>query len=97
MRYEFHPEALEEYDAAAHYYAAQRPGLDLAFIIRVEEAIESILDDPCRWRPFEEDVRRCLLRVFPYAVLYTIEPDFVLIVAVAHCSRAPGYWKHRIV
>ena len=28
--------------------------------------------------------------------LYTIEDDYVLIVAVAHCSREPGYWKHRI-
>ena len=96
MRFEFHPEALEEYDEAAHYYAGQQPDLDLRFIACVENAIELILEDPLRWRPFDEDVRRCLTRVFPYGVLYTIEPDFVLIVAVAHCSRDPGYWKHRI-
>ena len=95
MRYEFHPEALEEYDEAGHYYARQQPGLDLRFIVCVEEAIELILEDPYRWRPFDEDVRRCLTRVFPYGILYTVEPDFVLIVAVAHCSREPGYWKHR--
>ena len=58
-------------------------------------AVEVILEDPLRWRPFDEDVRRCLTRVFPYGILYTIESDFVLIVAVAHCSREPGYWKHR--
>lgn len=96
MRYEFHQEALEEYDEAGHYYAGQQPGLDLRFIVCVEEAIELILEDPYRWRPFDEDVRRCLTRVFPYGILYTIEPDFVLIVAFAHCSREPGYWKHRI-
>jgi toxin ParE1/3/4 len=28
--------------------------------------------------------------------LYTVEPDFVLIVAVMHCSREPGYWKRRV-
>jgi toxin ParE1/3/4 len=49
-----------------------------------------------RWRVIEEDVRRCLTRVFPYAVLYTIETDFILIVAVMHCSREPGYWKSRV-
>ncbi len=96
MTYEFHPEALEEYDGAAHYYAHQQPGLDLRFIVCVENAIEVILEDPLKWRPFDEDVRRCLTRVFPYGILYTIEADFVLIVAVAHCSREPGYWRHRI-
>lgn len=35
-------------------------------------------------------------RVFPYAVLYSIEDDFILIVAVMHCSREPGYWKTRV-
>ena len=71
MRYEFHPEALEEYDGTAHYYAQQQPGLDLRFIVCVENAIEVILED-------------------------TIESNFVLIIAVAHCSREPGHWKHRI-
>jgi len=96
MRHEFHPEAFEEYNEAAHYYAQQQPGLDLRFIVCVENAIEVILEDPLRWRPFDEDVRRCLTRVFPYGILYAIEPDFMLIVAVAHCSREPNYWKHRI-
>ena len=96
MRYAFHPEALEEYEEAGHYYAQRQPGLHLHFIVCVEHAIELIQEDPFRWPPFDDDVRRCLTRVFPYGILYTIEPDFVLIVAVAHCSREPGYWKHRI-
>ena len=96
MRVEFHPEALEEYDAAAHFYARQQPGLDLRFIASVEHAIEVILEDPSRWRAFDEDVRRCFTRVFPFGILYTIEPDYVLAVAVAHCSREPGYWKNRL-
>jgi hypothetical protein len=70
--------------------------LDLRFIVAVENAVERILEDPARYRRFDEDVRRCLTRVFPYAILYTIEEDYVLIVAVAHCSKEPGYWKRRI-
>jgi hypothetical protein len=45
---------------------------------------------------FEKDVRRCLTPVFPYAVLYTIEPEFIHIAAVTHCARQPGYWKERL-
>ena len=95
MRFEFHPESLAEYEAASHYYSGRQTGLDLQFVACVEEAIESILEDPRRRRVFDEDIRRCLTRVFPYGVLYTIEADFVLIVAVAHSSRRPGYWKSR--
>jgi len=51
---------------------------------------------PRRWRALDEDVRRCLTRVFPYGVLYTIESEFILFVAVMHCSREPGYWKRRV-
>jgi len=96
MRVEFHPEALEEYEEAAHYYARQQSGLDFRFIDSVEDAVGVILEDPLRWRVFEEDIRRCFTHVFPYGILYTIETDYVLIVAVAHCSREPGYWRHRI-
>jgi toxin ParE1/3/4 len=96
MRYEFHPEALEEYNEACFYYARKESGLDLRFIVSVEAAIERILQDPARYRRLDEDVRRCLTQVFPYAILYTIEDDFILIVAVAHCSKEPGYWKHRV-
>src|SRR5713101_1464516 len=96
MRYEFHPEALAEYEAAALYYAERDPRVGQRFVAAVEDAIDRILESPTRWRVLNEDVRRCLTRVFPYGVLYTIEPDFVLIVALMHCSRQPGYWKRRI-
>jgi len=96
MRHEFHPEALEEYEDAARYYAGCQNGLELRFIACVESAFRQISNAPARWRPFEEDVRRCLVHVFPYAVLYSTESDYVLIIAIMHCSRKPGYWRHRI-
>jgi toxin ParE1/3/4 len=34
--------------------------------------------------------------VFPYAVLFSIEEDYILIVAVMHCRREPGYWRNRV-
>ncbi|OGQ17651.1 MAG: plasmid stabilization protein [Deltaproteobacteria bacterium RIFCSPHIGHO2_02_FULL_60_17] len=96
MRWEFHPEALEEYREATLYYVERDPALALRFVEAVEDAIRRIVESPERWRVLDEDVRRCLTRVFPYGVLYTIEPDFILIIAVMHCSREPGYWKRRV-
>lgn len=96
MRFEFHPEALDEYEDAARYYTGCQDGLELRFMECVESAFGKICENPTRFRFFEQDVRRCLVHVFPYAILYTIESDYVLIIAVMHCSREPGYWRHRI-
>ena len=97
MRLEFHPEALQKFEDAAHYYADRQEGLDLRFLAAIDAAIRQITAAPERWRIFEEDVRRYVTRVFPYAILYTIEPEgYILIIAVMHCRREPGYWKHRV-
>ena len=96
MNYEFHPEALAEFEDGALHYAETQPGLELRFIASIEAAIQRVIERPTSYAVLEQDVRRCLARVFPYAVLYTIEPEFILIVAVMHCHRAPGYWRHRV-
>ena len=96
MRFEFHPQALTEYEAAAGHYAARRAGLEREFIESVEQAIDQIVRSPRTWRIFEDDIRRCLTRVFPYAVLYSIEAEMILIVAVMHSHREPGYWRERV-
>lgn len=95
MKYVFHPEALTEYAEAVEYYAQQRNEVAQAFIDAVENAVYQIRESPERWSLVDEDVRRCLTRKFPYAILYTIEQDYILILAVMHCSREPGYWKSR--
>ena len=96
MRYEFHPDALDEYEDAACFYADRQDGLELRFIASVESAFRQVSEAPMRWHIFDEDVRRCLVHLFPYAVLYSIESDYVLIIAIMHCGRKPGYWRHRI-
>ena len=97
MTYRFHPEALDEYDQAAAYYATCQPGLEIRFLDAVEATIQRVCEAPERWRRFDGDVRRCLVHVFPYAVLYSIERDaLVYVIAVMHCHREPEYWKKRI-
>ncbi len=95
MRYVFHPEALSEYAEAVQYYTEQRVEVAQAFISAIEGAVYQIKEAPTRYAAIDEDVRRCMARRFPYGVLYTIEQDYILILAVMHCSREPGYWKSR--
>ncbi len=96
MNWDFHPEALAEYEAAAAYYGEHDPDLQLRFIEAIEDAINRVLESPTAWRVIDDDVRRYVAHVFPYGILYTFENDFVLIVAVMHFSREPGYWRKRI-
>lgn len=96
MRHEFHPEAGLEFAEAVQFYKQRGRDLGRRLALETRSAIKKIVDHPERWRVIEEDVRRCLVRVFPYAVLYTIEDGYILIIAVAHGSRQPGYWRHRL-
>ena len=76
--------------------AEKQPGLEQRFIASVEAAIQKLTARPSSYAILEQDVWRCLTRVFPYAVLYTVEADFILIVAIMHCHQRPGYWRHRV-
>lgn len=96
MRLEFHREALAEYGEAVSYYEDRQVGLGERFVLSVESALGSIREEPERWPVLEDDVRRRLTRVFPFAVLYAIEKDFILVVAVMHCHREPGHWQSRL-
>jgi len=69
---------------------------DAAFSIEVESALDRILETPGRWRELEQDVHTCRTHMFPYAILYTIEPDSILIIAVMHLRRKTGYWRDRL-
>ena|SRR2546423_14235423 len=96
MIYDFHPEARLEYREAAAFYEARCSGLGAAFTIEVEAAIERMLQNPKSRQAIEQDVRRCLTHTFPYGILYTIERDSILIVAVMHLHQRPGYWRDRL-
>ncbi len=95
MRLKLHPEALREYETSVTYYETRQPGLGRRFAVCVEAALASIAETPEMWPVLEQDVRRRLTPVFPYAVLYTLEPELVLVVAVMHCHQRPGYWQGR--
>lgn len=85
-----------ELDEAASYYNQQSPGLGDAFVLEVVSAIDRIRRFPNAWHPMGEETRRCRLRRFPYGLIYALEGDEILVVAVAHGQREPGYWRDRL-
>jgi plasmid stabilization system protein ParE len=95
------PEAAEEGLEAASYYENARPGLGLAFLDALEHSWETISDQPSSFSRLEtlrtkRDVRFFQLRRFPYLVIYEIRMAEILVLAVAHGSRRPNYWKNRL-
>ena len=96
MRHEFHPKALLEFEEAVRFYKDRGRTLGQRFAKEIRTTVAKIIATPERWRVLEQDVHICRARVFPYAVLYTIEDDYILIVAIAHGKRRPGYWRHRL-
>lgn len=96
MNHSFHPEAAWEFAEAVRYYQQRGPNLGSRFDREIRSTIARITATPERWQFLEADVRRCLVRVFPYRVLYSMEVDCLLIIAVMHEKREPGYWRHRL-
>lgn len=98
MTHSFHPEALEEYQASALFYLREASlAASLSFVSMIEEGIQEILQSPQRWRVVESlEIRRYVCRRFPFILYYRHQSDGVVIYAVMHASRKPGYWKDRL-
>jgi len=96
MNFTFHPEAEVELDAAIEYYEGRESGLGYGLAVAVYAAIGQVISLPEAWPVIDGDVRRFLIRRFPYGILYTEEDDEIYIVAVMHLHRHPDYWKHRL-
>jgi len=95
------PEAQIEATQAALWYDAQRVGLGAEFLDELQLAVERIQTAPLEQGRLElylgeQDIRRCLLRRFPYLVIYRVASDELVIVAVAHARRRPNFWVERI-
>ena len=88
-------EARDEYLAAARFYLESSPRVAAAFVDQVEAALAGIRDRPALWRVVQGDVRRCLIRRFPFGIYYTLEPDGVIVWAIMHLRRRPGCWGER--
>lgn len=82
---------------AAHFYELRATGLGGYFLDEVNKALESIRASPNRHPIINHDhgVRRYLIQRFPYALLYRIDADAIIIQATMHLRRRPDYWMKR--
>jgi plasmid stabilization system protein ParE len=96
-RYRFHPEARVEVQAAAAWYRERSREAARGFVDAVTDGTQSIRRHPEAWPTWRRvDVRRRVLRRYPYSIFYVIEGEVIVIVAVAHHKRRPGYWLPRL-
>lgn len=92
----FHPDAQREYQIAVAWYQQRSQSAAQRFVAEVDRVIAVIAAHPERYGWYDDQFREAPLRRFPYSVVYRVEPSGdVLVVAVAHASREPGYWQYR--
>ena len=91
----FRPIARLEVDEAMSWYRKQRVGLEVEFRQALEEMIERVAAAPLRFRPVRGEVRRALLRRFPYAIHFVPEPNAIIVLAVFHTKRDPRHLEGR--
>lgn len=95
IAYRFLCPAEEEMNEAGSFYEAASEGLGLDFLADVQFGIDSLREHPYLGHAIDDGLRRMLLHRFPFSLIYSVEEDAILIVAVAHYGRRPGYWKKR--
>lgn len=101
MPIEILDEALEEAAEAAAWYEKECEGLGYDFYDAIEAAFD-IIDDriiPLCLMPNKTsliDVRRLILKRFPFDIVVLERPQKTIVIAIAHQSRKPGYWRERI-
>ena len=88
--------ASDDLEAGVSYYESENPGLGYRFTLEVRRLCRLIAKSPAGGFEVRPDVRRRILRRFPYSILYTVDDGEILIVAIAHQSRRPGYWSRRV-
>jgi plasmid stabilization system protein ParE len=91
----FHPEARAELDAAVAWYEDQRPGLGRQLLAAVREAFDRIASNPATWPRATPRSQQYRLKRFPYRVVYQVRAEQIVILAIMHVRRSPGYWRRR--
>ena len=96
MSHSFTPAARDEFVAAIHWYVADGRAASAEFFEQdVDRALRLLDFMPRLGTPGTRGTRTWPLRDFPYSLVYRIEHGDISVIAVAHQSREPGYWRGR--
>jgi plasmid stabilization system protein ParE len=91
----FLPAAEADAQAALAWYRGRSARAAAAFEAALADAVQRVADSPDAYALIDDRHRRCLLKRYPYSLVYRGVPDGVLVVAVAHSSRSPSFWQDR--
>ncbi len=92
---DFRPEARDELRDGFDWYEGQRAGAGIRFMAAVQAAINHLAAFPLVGRVMLDDIRRVLVKKYPYAIFYREEPHRVVVISVFHTSRDPAVWQGR--
>jgi hypothetical protein len=92
MKYRFETGARVELLEAIDFYNSRRSGLGSDFLDEVEAVLVLVCENPLQFALAEDDIRIARTKRFPYGLVFAIEKE-VIILAVMHLHRRPGYWK----
>ena len=88
-------EAEADIEQAARWYEEELPGLGAEFLESVHDTVVAILESPLLYPAVEGDIRRAIMRRFPFMVYFTLDDDVVYLLAVLHGRRNPNSWRVR--
>jgi plasmid stabilization system protein ParE len=88
-------EAQVEFDEAFDWYNAQKPGLGLDFVAEIQRVFNRIAANPLMYPLVLKDIRKGVVRRFPYSIYYRLHLYGVEVIAVFHSSRNPMVWQSR--
>ncbi|TLD71045.1 type II toxin-antitoxin system RelE/ParE family toxin [Phragmitibacter flavus] len=96
MRIDYHPALEEELAEIRRYYESQSSGLGDDFVDEFERQVFSIAAMPTRWMTVKGDIRRSLMKRFPYVIFFRITgEDSIRITVVKHERRHPAFGMSR--
>ncbi len=87
--------AERDFTESLCWYAERSERAAAGFDAEFARALESIAADPQRFPRCDDRHRFCLMRHYPFQVIYREQAGQVVVVAVAHAKRQPGYWSNR--
>ena len=89
------PEAEFDIQDAFEWYEQSSTGLGSEFIRAVDGCFALIGRNPLAYPKVYQEVRRALIRRFPYGVMYVVEDGWIIIIACFHVKRDPKQWQNR--
>jgi len=96
LKIRFLSQAEAELAEAADWYEARGAGLGAEFLRALDATIASVQRNPLGYQLIFKNVRRALLRRFPYSVIYSVLDGEILVIACIHGKRDPKRWQERV-